>query len=292
MATPLTDALREAPPGLHGEGEYWGLAWSALAWLEETVQPGWATLETGAGASTLVFAAAGADHEAITPDHGEEDRIRAQCTERGIDSSRIRFRVGPSHEVLPAWTPRPLDLVLIDGAHGFPYPILDWWHLPPHVRVGGTVLLDDAYLPAVASIVEYVRASPDWELEDAVSFRTACARKVRDAPPPFDADAQAAHGKMSFAYLPPAAPHRRLRPAANLLDARRALAARQARAPQVAPRRDEPCGLHHCDHSDVDRETDDCGGGGRQQDGRRDEGNDGAHDDDEGCDRQPPGCEP
>ena len=203
MATPLTDALREAPPGLHGEGEYWGLAWSALAWLEETVQPGWATLETGAGASTLVFAAAGADHEAITPDHGEEDRIRAQCTERGIDSSRVRFRVGPSHEVLPAWTPRPLDLVLIDGAHGFPYPILDWWHLAPHVRVGGTVLLDDAYLPAVASIVEYVRASPDWELEDAVSFRTARARKVRDNPPPFDADAQAAHGKMSFAYLPP-----------------------------------------------------------------------------------------
>ena len=203
MATPLTDALREAPPGLHGEGEYWGLAWSALAWLEETVRPGWATLETGAGASTIVFAAAGADHEAITPDHGEEDRIRVQCTERGIDSSRIRFRVGPSHEVLPAWTPRPLDLALIDGAHGFPYPILDWWHLAPHVRVGGTVLLDDAYLPAVASVVEYVRASPDWELEDAVSFRTACARKVRDAPPPFDADAQAAHGKMSFAYLPP-----------------------------------------------------------------------------------------
>ncbi len=221
MATPLTDALREAPPGLHGEGEYWGLAWSALAWLEETVQPGWATLETGAGASTIVFAAAGADHEAITPDHGEEDRIRAQCTERGIDSSRVRFRVGPSHEVLPAWTPRPLDLVLIDGAHGFPYPILDWWHLAPHVRVGGTVLLDDAYLPAVASIVEYVRASPDWELEDAVSFRTACARKVRD-----DASAvrrrRAGSAREDELRVPPAAaPHRRLRPAANLLDARR-----------------------------------------------------------------------
>jgi len=176
VATPLTDALRKAPPGLHGEGEYWGLAWSALAWLEETLQPGWATLETGAGASTLVFAAAGAEHEVITPDPGEEERIRAQCAERGIDSSRATFLLGPSHEVLLDWTPRPLDLVLIDGAHGFPYPILDWWHLSPHVKVGGRVVLDDAYLPAVASIVEHVRASPAWQLEDAVSFRTACVR--------------------------------------------------------------------------------------------------------------------
>ena len=77
------------------------------------------------------------------------------------------------HEVLPSWTPRPLDLVLIDGAHGFPYPILDWWYLAPHVKVGGVVLLDDAYLPAVSSIVDFGRASAAWELEDAVSFRTA-----------------------------------------------------------------------------------------------------------------------
>ena len=203
MAAPLTDSLRAAPPGLHGAGEFWGLAWSALAWLEEHVRTGWATLETGAGASTLVLAAAGADHEVVTPDAGEEERIRDECGRRGIDSSRVRFLVGPSHVVLPGWTPRPLDLVLIDGAHGFPYPILDWWHLAPHVKVGGVVLLDDAYLPAVGSIVEFARASPAWELEDAVSFRTARVRKVNDDAPPFDADAEAAHGKMSFAYLPP-----------------------------------------------------------------------------------------
>jgi hypothetical protein len=204
VATPLTDALRTTPPGLHGAGEYWGLAWSALAWLEEHVQQGWSTLETGAGASTLVLAAAGADHEAVTPDPDEESRIRGECASRGIDSSRVRFLLGPSHEVLPRWTPRRLDLVLIDGAHGFPYPVLDWWHLAPHVKVGGAVLLDDAYLPAVGAIVDYVRASPAWDLEPAVSFRTALVRKLADEPPPFEAGADAAHGKMRFGYLPPA----------------------------------------------------------------------------------------
>jgi Methyltransferase domain len=201
---PLTDRLRSRPPELHGAGEYWGLAWSALEWIEENVEPGMATLETGAGASTIVFAARGALHEAVTPEPSEEQRVRGICERLEIDSSGVTFRIGLSHDVLPNWESRELDLVLIDGAHGFPYPILDWWHLAPHVRIGGRVLLDDAYLPAVTAIVDFARASPAWELEPAVSFRTALVRKVSDEPAPFDADAAASHGRMSFRYLPPA----------------------------------------------------------------------------------------
>jgi hypothetical protein len=203
VPTPLTDSLRASPPGLHAGGEYWGLAWSALAWLEEHVEPGMATLETGAGASTMLFAAKGAIHEAVTPDAVEEERIRAQMAERGVDGSGVTFRIGPSQEVLPSWTPRPLDLVLLDGAHGFPYPVLDWWFLAPHLKVGGSMLLDDAYLPAVSAIVDYARASDAWSVEDAVSFRTARIRKLREDVPPADAGALAAHGRMRFSYLPP-----------------------------------------------------------------------------------------
>ena len=206
-ATPITDTLRAAPPGLHGSGEYWGLAWAALEWLEENVRPEWSTLETGAGSSTVVFAAAGASHEAVTPDPGEEERVRARCAELRVDDGSVTFRIGPSHEVLAGWEPRPLDLVLVDGAHGFPYPILDWWHVAPHVRVGGTVLLDDAYLPAVSAIVDHARDSDSWRVDEAVSFRTARLTKLADEAPPFLAGADAARGRMRFAYLPP---HRRV----------------------------------------------------------------------------------
>jgi precorrin-6B methylase 2 len=201
--TPLTDRLRTAPPDLHGDGQYWGLAWAALAWLETNAHGDWSTLEIGAGASTIVLAAAGCEHEAITPDPVELRRIRESCRKLGIDSSRVRGLEGLSHEILSAWTPRPLDLVLIDGAHGFPYPVLDWWYVAPHVKVGGHVLLDDAYLPAVGVIVDYVRQSPHWELAEAVSFRTAHVIKLSPDPMPFDADAHAAHGRMRFQYLPP-----------------------------------------------------------------------------------------
>ena len=202
----LTDQLRRDPPGLHAGGsEYWGLAWEALEWLEREVRPGMATLETGAGASTLVFAAAGAEHEAVTPEANEEVRLRAEAERHGVDAGRVTFRIGFSHEVLPRLEPRPLDLVLIDGAHGFPYPILDWWYVARRVKVGGRVLLDDAYMPPVRALVDALRADPSWEVEAAASFRTAVVRKLTDGLPGFDWEGERIGGGMSFGYLPPAA---------------------------------------------------------------------------------------
>ena len=203
MPRSLTDDLRASPPGLHGEGdEYWGLAWAALRWLEENVTSGMATLETGAGSSTIVFAAAGADHEAVTPDAAEERRIRDECERRGIDSSSVRFRIGMSHEVLPALAPRPLDLVLVDGAHGFPYPILDWWYLAPRLRVGGVMLLDDAYMPPVGALVDALRAQPGWDVAAPIGHRTVAVRKLSDELPRFDWGGERVGGRMSFRYLP------------------------------------------------------------------------------------------
>ena len=201
MERSLTAELRASPPGLHGEGdEYWGLAWPALEWLERAVTPEMTTLEIGSGASTLVFAARGSQHVAVTPSRDEEERFRAECERRGIDASRVRFELGFAHEVLPRLETQPLDLVLIDGAHGFPYPILDWWHVAPHVKVGGLVLLDDAYMPPVHAVVQALGAVPQWEVERAVGYRTVIARKLADGLPPFDWEG----GDLRFDYLPPA----------------------------------------------------------------------------------------
>lgn len=199
MPPTLTDRLRAAPPGIHGEGdEYWGLAWPALEWLEAELRDDMATLETGSGASTIVFAAAGTDHVAITPDAGEEARVRATCEELAISSETVSFVVGFSHDVLPELPKRALDVVLLDGAHGFPYPILDWWHVAPQVTLGGRILLDDAYLPPVTAVVDHVRESRAWEVERSVGYRTVVVRKVADELPPFDWEG----GGLTFRYLP------------------------------------------------------------------------------------------
>jgi hypothetical protein len=202
----LTASLRARPPGLHGAGdEYWGLAWPALEWLEREVRPGMATLETGSGSSTIVLAAGGAEHEAVTPDPTEEQRIREECERRGISTDKVRFLIASSHELLPAWEARQLDLVLLDGAHGFPYPILDWWFLAPHLRVGGRLVLDDAYMPPVAALLDGLRAQPAWDVEGSVGYRTVIVRKLADELPPFDWTGERIGGRMSFRYLGPGA---------------------------------------------------------------------------------------
>lgn len=200
LGASLTRDLRRKPPRLHGGGgECWGLDWTALAWLERELEPGLGTLETGAGTSTIVFAAAGTEHEAVTPDPLEQERILAECERRQIPSDRVSFRIGSSHQVLPTLPHRPLDLVLIDGAHGFPYPMLDWWYLAPRLRVGGRMLVDDCYMPPVAALVDFLRADQSWEVAATPGRRTIVVRKVADTPPAFDWQG----GRISFRHLPP-----------------------------------------------------------------------------------------
>jgi len=204
MSRSVTEQLRALPPGIHGGGaEFRGLAWPALEWLEREIRPEMRTLETGAGASTIAFAAGGAEHMAVTPDAGEQGRIRAQAERMRIDASRVRFEIGPSHDVLARLDPGPLDLALIDGAHGFPYPILDWWLVAPHVKIGGLILVDDAYMPPVTALVDALRVQPAWQVERSVGYRTVIVRKVSDELPRWDWQGERIGGRMSFRHLPP-----------------------------------------------------------------------------------------
>jgi hypothetical protein len=162
------------------------------------------TLETGSGASTVVFAARGASHTAISPVPDEHARIAAYCAAHGMSAAGVRFIAASSHTaLLDDWSPEPLDIVLIDGAHSFPFPVLDWMYTAEHLRVGGRMLVDDAYQPAVNVLARYLRAHPSWELEVVPGHRTPVFRKVAQAALSFDWDDRAL-GRARFDYLPPA----------------------------------------------------------------------------------------
>jgi hypothetical protein len=139
----------------------------------------------------------------VTPDAAEEERIRALCSELGVSTDTVTFRIGPSHEVLPSLE-RTLDLVLLDGAHGFPYPVLDWWHSAARLREGGLLVLDDAYLPPVAAVLDYASRSSAWSVERTLGYRTVVLRKLDDGLPSFDWEGGRIGGRLGFRYLNPA----------------------------------------------------------------------------------------
>lgn len=178
LSAPITGLLRSSPP-IHGELT-WGLSEDVLAFLDRTVTEDSETLETGSGLSTLVFAAKRTHHTCITPSQAEIDRILEHCSARGVVIDRLSFEVAFSHECLPRLQHgKPLDLVLIDGGHGFPIPFLDWLYCAPRIKVGGIVIVDDTQLWTGEVLAGFLAEDPDWALEERF-VRSAAFRKVAE----------------------------------------------------------------------------------------------------------------
>jgi predicted O-methyltransferase YrrM len=142
------------------------------------------TLETGAGLSTLVFALKMSTHIAITPNANEVEAIREYASKNQISLSRVDFVIEPSDSYLPRCARHDLDLVLIDGKHAFPWPIVDWYYTAEMLREGGTLILDDAELASVALLKDFMNEDPHWELlqcfgRHATAFRKR-SKSIRD----------------------------------------------------------------------------------------------------------------
>lgn len=173
--------LREDAPIFHsGDVDHsWSALPETLQLLGRLVETGQRTLEIGCGASTVIFAAAGTSHTAISPHPDEHERIRKYCRRIGFDAAGLEFLVGTSDEVLPTLDPSlRLDVALIDGDHSFPHPVLDWHYVNKHLKVGGVVLADDLPTPAVGVIGQYMMASPNWSLVESADRRAAAFRKL------------------------------------------------------------------------------------------------------------------
>jgi hypothetical protein len=154
------------PPQLHPRAPA-GVFWTDPAcydFIGECLSPDARTLETGCGVSTVLFALWAGSHTCVVHAERQAQLCRLYLDERGIAHQHVRFEVGASEEVLPALALEELDLVLVDGGHGFPTPILDWYYGAGHLRAGGVVVLDDVQLPSVRlGLMDFLDADPRWE---------------------------------------------------------------------------------------------------------------------------------
>lgn len=132
--------------------------------LADLCRPGSRTLETGSGISTTLFASWGTVHRCITPAQSEADALAEYCRSRSIDISNVTFDVAPSEVALtrlPEDEP-PLDVVFVDGNHGFPAPMIDWFYAGGRLGRDGYFVLDDIHLPAVKVLRSFLDLDPRW----------------------------------------------------------------------------------------------------------------------------------
>jgi hypothetical protein len=151
------------PPVVHGDVT-WGISLRLARFLDSQLTPQSTTLETGAGLSTILFLRRGiARHISITPYEAELKAVTAYCADVGIGTTALQAVCASSQRYLPSAALPPLDLVLIDGAHAFPAPFLDWFYTAEALKVGGLMVVDDLPLVTGTILADFMGADERWE---------------------------------------------------------------------------------------------------------------------------------
>jgi predicted O-methyltransferase YrrM len=149
---------------VHGGRATFGISPATARLLDASLTPQSVTLETGAGLSTLVILRRGvARHISVTPYPGEFEAIRAYCASVGIGTEPWQPVTASSLDWLPSAALPPLDLVLIDGAHAFPAPFVDWCYTAESLKIGGLMVVDDLQLVTARILADFMRADERWD---------------------------------------------------------------------------------------------------------------------------------
>ncbi len=177
------EELLKNPPALHevgGQATTYKLSDEALTFIDGHVDAKAKTLETGAGISTVLFALKGSEHTCIQPDTAQVERIKKFCSLNQIPTDQITFKIDGSENVLPGLKPAGLDLILIDGCHGFPAPFIDWYYAASGLKAGGLLIIDDTHLWTGNILKQFLLSEPEWKHETDFLARTAVFRKLKD----------------------------------------------------------------------------------------------------------------
>jgi len=179
----LETLLAEPPKLYEHEGQLipwpWGIDARTCLELNGRLKPGMNTLETGGGLSTIIFAASGCQHTCIMPDNALANNIQNYCRSASIDTSKVRFIISKSCDVIHQLSHSAYDLILIDGCHGFPSVFVDFCYSAKALKLGGALIVDDLHIYTCDLIASFMRSDPGWNVE-LITTRVAVAIKVSD----------------------------------------------------------------------------------------------------------------
>ncbi len=138
--------------------------------------------ETGTGRSTLLFSHLSPDHLVFTADdrgNGDSlDRVRQSPLLR---QDAVRFVLGPTQRTLLRHPfEHPLQLVLLDGPHAYPFPELEYFALYPHLSENALLIVDDIDVPTLFQMYRFLKEEPMFEHLETV-HTTAIFSRTKQA---------------------------------------------------------------------------------------------------------------
>jgi hypothetical protein len=140
------------------------------------------TAETGCGKSTILFSNFSRDHQAFAMDDRAHERSSVAYFERcpAARPAAVRFIFGPTQKTVATTTfKRPLDVVLLDGPHGYPFVDLEYYYFYPHLKPGGYLLLDDIHIASIARMADILAEDAMYEVVEVVEHKTLILRRTK-----------------------------------------------------------------------------------------------------------------
>jgi hypothetical protein len=159
--------IAEVGPGLHSAGTFSPRTFNAIAQAARN-RAIHHSAETGSGASTLLFSHLSGQHTVFASDGGSGSVSNVRRSPL-LRPNVVTFVEGPTQATLPRhhFTDK-LQLVLIDGPHGYPFPDLEYYFLYPHLDAGGLLILDDIHIPTVHNLFQFLRRDAMFKMDNVV----------------------------------------------------------------------------------------------------------------------------
>jgi hypothetical protein len=166
VLTVLAEVARIAP-SLHTAGTFSAGALEAIV-RHATARPVQHSVETGSGASTLLFSHLSEDHTVFAVDAGTGS-IRSIEISPLLRRETVTFVEGPTQVTLPLHTfAHRLQLVLLDGPHGYPFPDLEYYYVYSHLDPDALLIVDDIHIPTIANLFDFISADEMFDLQEVV----------------------------------------------------------------------------------------------------------------------------
>ena len=113
------------------------------------------SVETGTGASTLIFSHLSESHTVFALDRDES--ISMVLRNPLLNQKSTSFVDGPTQKTLPVHSfQSPFQAVLIDGPHAYPFPDLEYFYLYPQIERNGLLVIDDIHIPSIHNLFRVV----------------------------------------------------------------------------------------------------------------------------------------
>ena len=176
----LIDDISRLPANWHAAGSVSPAVLHGIARHAERIGAIQSSAETGSGKSTLLFSHLSQSHLVFAMDAGNGSVIQAKASPL-LNRSAVTFVEGPTQLTLPRHTfAHPLQMVLLDGPHGYPFPDLEYYYFYPHIVGGGLLILDDIQIPSIGRMYDIIKAGDMFRPHEVIENTAFLVRT--DAP--------------------------------------------------------------------------------------------------------------